>query len=270
MNNATTAIEDNTTGNTAKQNQKPTKEEAKARLLAAAHKMRERTKIWIRAQHELAELQSREHSAQIELKDIDLELAKYDAELTNARLSVLKLKQQLRKQRIEKTANGISNTRRDFWRICVEGSDDEIIAAAVRLGEADTSYFVAVRACQAAEEALEKARQDFDAILQARSAVAEKQAAVRETLKEIQGRCAEVYCEQQIFGLESATAAAAIDLTETSDKQFAFSFVEIQDLGLTKPEFLLPASPMPNAEGIEYYWAQREKPETRLNLSVEL
>ena len=231
-------------------------------LLHAARQLREFQLAWIRSAQEIAMLTTEKKGAEAALEDAELELAEADLAFASTRVKVLRL---IRTNRHHSTISldlhqNHGNPREDLWRICATGSDEEIVAAALKLGEHDARIWENSEPYKKAQEDLRQAHEEMAVVSAARRQAVQKRGKAKAAVQAATEAVQEAYRRQPVdgcgyFELESNVVRAAASMTGTLDKQFAYSYCGMKELGITGPGLDLPSERMTPEEQARY-WEQ--------------
>lgn len=228
-------------------NDQPDQNQLKQNLLTAARNLRDFQLAWIRSAQKIDALETKKNQAETHLEDTELELAEADAVFATTRLKVLRLireKRRLDMINLDLYLNR-GNPRNDLWRTCATGSDDEIMEAAIKLGEHDLPLWENGQLLTKAQYDLPAAHEELAAASVVRRAAVQKRGKAKAALQAATEALQAAQNEQPIescafFELESKVVHAAAAITGTGDKQYAFSYVYTKDLGITGPGLEIP------------------------------
>ncbi|CAN5669731.1 hypothetical protein BH10CYA1_BH10CYA1_42040 [soil metagenome] len=227
-------------------------EQLKHNLIEAAGKLRAHQLDWIRSAacflQEIAALETYKKQAEAALEDAELKLAVTDAAFTATRLKVLRLIREKRHYSMISVDldQNHGNPRNDLWRICATGSDEEVIAAALKLGQHDLLIWENRQLLNAADAALSAAREEMSVVSITRRAAVQQRGKARANIQTALDQLHKAHCEQRVetsgafFYLESNVVSAAAALSGTGDKLFAYSFAPTNELGIIAPGLELP------------------------------
>lgn len=231
-------------------------------LLHAARQLREFQLSWIRSAQEIARLSTEKKSTEAALEDAELELAEADLAFATTRVKVLRL---IRTNRHHSAVNldlyqNHGNPREDLWRTCATGSDEEIIAAALKLGEHDARIWENSEPYKEAQEALRLAHEEMAVVSSARRQAVQKRGKAKAALLAATEALQDAERRQPAEGLhhyelQGAVVRAAASMTGTLEKQFAYSYCGMKDLGVSGPGLELPSDRL-SPEDQARYWEE--------------
>lgn len=177
-----------------------------------------------------------------QVAEAELAFTSAEAALASARLNKLVAQRRLStvQLQLQQVAGSLAQARQHLWSVCSSDDEEFIVAAAVTYGDRTHSFWLIHQELAAARAALDQAEegiasgvQHVDSCAAALNKARSANSAAGEALFSAQQSACHP-ASLGLFGLERAVADAAHALTGTTEEQFAYSYVNTQDLPVWK------------------------------------